>query len=687
MAQAAVGTRRNRGHKGLIALGVVLLLIILLILLWSWDWFIPLVERQASATLGRKVTIEHLHVRLGRRTRIVVDGVQVAGTDEFPRPLATIDHLTLVVEALPLIRHFQIVLPLIGVDHPEILALAKPDGTNNWTLGSGKSSTPTRTSTASEPKLGVLEITNGHVHVVDPKLKANFDVTVATRNAVDAGGQPIQSGQGQPGQSQSDQNRSDQGQIVADAKGTYAQQPVTARFIGGAILSLRDKTRPYPVDLRIANGPTRVSLVGTIEQPLSFGGARLKLLFTGPDMSLLFPLTGVPIPQTPPYRLSGNLDYARQRIEFRDFEGRVGSSDLNGTITVLPAHVPTVDATLFSHNVDLADLGGFIGSSPGRKTTPGSTPAQKADVSRANNDGNVLPTNSFNLPKIRAANVHLSYKGTHIENRDLPLDNIVARLDIQDGVIDLRQLDFAVGTGTIFSSASLDPAGNTLQTKAHVDFHKIDVSRVMQATHVFHGQGIFGGRADLTTSGNSLAEMLGNGNGGLSLVMTGGGDVSALLPDIAGLELGNALLSALGVPNRSKVQCFVADLPLKDGILSTRALLLQTTEARSVGQGTINFKQQTLDYSLTTRSSHFSVGSLPGPVDITGKLGKPSILPGKEILARAGVATGLGFVLPPLALLPTIQFGVGETGACQAALTDIRTDPTPVVHPQKHRTH
>ena len=663
--EQTAATARPAKRRSLIALGLTILLVILLIVFWNWDWFIPVVERQAGAALGRKVTLAHLHVRLGRITRIVADDVTVAGTASFPRPLATAQHLTVWVDVLPLIRHSQIVLHLIDLDHPVVDASAAADGTNNWTLGS-TGSTSAKTGKSSSPVIGVLQIKDGHVHVNDVPLKADLDIDVDTRNTPNAANWPVPT---------------DQGQIVANAKGTYAKQPIVGHFVGGAILSLRDKEKPYPIDLKVANGPTHVSLIGTIEQPLTFGGARLKLLFAGPDMSLLFPLTGIPIPQTPPYSVQGNLDYARQRISFRDFEGRVGSSDIGGTITVLPARVPTVDATLDSRRVDLADLGGFIGSKPGHGGSAKGLPVSNEKTSgRAS--GDVLPTTPFNMPKIRAANIHLAYKGDHIENPNLPLDNIVAKLDIQDGAINMKQLDFAVGTGRIFSNILMDPSGKTLHTRAHVDFHRIDLSRVMQATHTFHGQGVIGGQANLTTDGASIATMLGNGSGGLTLVMSGGGDISALLPDIAGLEFGNAILSALGMPNRAQVQCFVADMPLKNGILSTQAFLLQTTEARTVGRGTIDFRNQTMDYSLTTRSTHFSIGSLPGPINITGKLGKPGISPGAEVVARAGAATGLGILLPPLALLPTIQFGVGEAGACQAALIEMKDHPAarPTAH-------
>ena len=75
-----------------------------------------------------------------------------------------------------------------------------------------------------------------------------------------------------------------------------------------------------------------------------------------------------------------------------------------------------------------------------------------------------------------------------------------------------------------------------------------------------------------------------------------------------------------------------------------------------------------MDMSLTTRSKHFSIGSLPGPINLTGPITSPSIRPGAEVAARAGAAVGLGIVLTPLgALLPTVQFGVGNDDACPKA--------------------
>jgi AsmA family protein len=457
----------------------------------------------------------------------------------------------------------------------------------------------------------------------------------------------------------------DTAQIVVDAKGTYANQPVTGRLIGGALLSLRDASQPYPIDLSVANGPTHVSLVGTVSDPLHFKGTDLQLDFAGPDMSLLFPLTGIPIPKTPAYHITGRLDYANQRFRFENFAGTVGNSDLEGTITEDPGKErPDVTADLASRRVDLADLGGFIGTEPGRAGEANASPQQRQQTAKAEASPRLLPQQPLNLPKIRAADIHLRYKGEHIEGRSIPFDNIVVALDIVDGRIQLHPVSFAVGTGAISADVDLAPVGNDIRAKAGIKFQRVDVSRLMAATHAFGGAGTIGGQANIDTTGNSVATMLGNGNGGLDLSMAGG-DLSALLVDLSGFQFGNALLSALGIPQRAQVQCFVAQFALTRGLLQTRALILDTGEGIINGTGDINLRDEAIDYRLKTDAKHFTIGSLPAPIHIGGTFKNPSVMPDVAALGvRGGLAAGLGILAPPLALLPTIQFGVGNDNRC-----------------------
>jgi uncharacterized protein involved in outer membrane biogenesis len=634
--------RAKRRRRWPFALGGTVLAIGLLAAVWDWDWFRPLVAYEASAALGRSVTLQRFDLRLGRQTVMVADWVRIANPEGFPQdaPLAVVERLTVTINTIDLLRHRAVVVPDILVEQPHIVATQREDGSTNYIFpivphGGG----------GSGAKLGNLRIIGGQADVVLARLRANFQVTIETHDSADTP------------------------EVVAEARGTYARQPIEASFVGGTLLSLRGAATPYRVSLKVANGPTRATLVGSVQDPLNFAGTDLKLEIAGTNMELLLPLIGIAFPKTPSYRIKGDVDYADGTIHFRDFAGQLGSSDVEGNLKVEPGPKrPVVTADVTSRQVDLADLGGFLGSEPGRMNTPNQTPEQHRAVARAEANPRLLPTATISLPKLLAADVHLTYRGAKIQGRDMPFDSFAADMDVIDGRILLHPVNIGVGQGHIAGTVEIEPLnGEQFHTKADVAVQRIDLGRMLKATKLVGGSGVFGGRAVLETTGNSVATMLANGNGSLQLTMAGGGDLSALLVDLSGLQFGNALLAALGIPERDKIQCFVADFSLQRGELQTRALLLDTTSNITSGSGAMNVRTETLNYQIRTEAKHFTIGALPAPISITGSFKDPGAMPDITRLAlRGGTAVGLGVLFAPAAVLPTIQFGVGDDHRCEA---------------------
>ena len=137
--------------------------------------------------------------------------------------------------------------------------------------------------------------------------------------------------------------------------------------------------------------------------------------------------------------------------------------------------------------------------------------------------------------------------------------------------------------------------------------------------------------------------------------MGAGGNLSALLVDLSGLQFGNALLSALGIPNREIIECFVLDAGMQRGLITPRTFFLDTDASRIGVNGTVSLYNEAMALKIETDSKHFSVGTLPTPIDVTGTFSTPHIRPEAGPLAvRGGAAIALGIIGTPLAaLLPT----------------------------------
>ncbi|MBV8397464.1 MAG: AsmA family protein, partial [Acetobacteraceae bacterium] len=230
-----------------------------LVAFWNWDWFIPLVDSRVSAVIGRSVHMGHLHLSLGRITRVTADDITIDNPPGWAgRPFATVERLSIEINIFDYIRNRQLVVPLIDVQTARANLVQTPDGRNNYELKLAGGS-----SGSSSPRIGDLRIKDSHIQAELAKLKSNLGIDIET------------------------QGEGDQAQIVADAHGTYAAAPIQAHMTGGALLSLRDKNRPWPIQLQLRNGQTTLSVAGTLQEPLQLKGANIKLEVAGQDMAQL----------------------------------------------------------------------------------------------------------------------------------------------------------------------------------------------------------------------------------------------------------------------------------------------------------------------------------------------------------------------------------------------------------------
>ena len=601
-------------------------------------WLRPIVANRASAALGRTVSIDRLEIRSWRPPRVVLHGLRIASPPELAAlapDFATAREVALTLDLAPLWQGGLPNVPEATLAGLHVTAVEAPDGANNYTFAlSGGGG-------GAMPRIGVLRLEDSAAELNLARRQVQARVALATEA---------------------------DGAIVADLRGQYGTQPITGHLRGAPLMGLADAALPYALEARLDSGSARLVASGTIAGPLQPAAAQLKLELAGTDLQGLHALTGIPFPPTPPFSLAGAASFEGGIATLKGLQGRLGSSDLYGDLTLdLRADRPVLSGTLASARVDLQDLAGFIGSQPGRTTTPGLTPAQRQAVARAEAHPRLIPNLPMDIPKIQAADFHIAYRGERIIGKWVPFDSIAAKLDIAQGHIRVSDFRLSVGRGAIAGTIDMQPGDGGMHTTADLQLQRLDVRRLLDAAgDIFQGNGLIGGRIELQSTGRSLAEILQRGTGRLTFVMAGG-SVSQLVIDLSGLQLGEALLSSLGLPERAPVRCLIGDLALAHGALATRTLLLDTEDDRTTVQGSVDLRTEAVSAVLRTQAKHFTIGTLATPILVTGTLKNPQFAPeGGELAARGAAAVGLGLLLAPAALLPTIQLGIGEDNACAA---------------------
>jgi uncharacterized protein involved in outer membrane biogenesis len=619
-------------RKWLIGIGIALLLLVVIVNAIDWNAARPYIARQVARSTGRSFEIKgDLEVRLfSLWPRIIAHDI-VMGNAEWSnnRVMARIKRIDFTVSMLKLMIG-RLSFPELSLSDFHVVLEVNKDGTPNWVFGKARRQ-------RGFPHMGSLSIDNGTLLFRDPTINTDLSFVINTITA--KGGQDAM--------------------VDAVCKGKYRGMDTKLRLRGGALLALRSADRPYPIKATLKVGTTRASIDGTLLDPLNLKKEKVNFVLEGSDLAHLYPITGVPFPPTPAYKLSAYLTHAGNIWTFERIEGKVGKSDLSGDLSVDNSRIPQlITADLKSRSLELKDLSGFIGATPGKKQRD-----------------RVLPTMPFNLEKIRAADVDVRFKGEKIITEKLPVEWMDAHLVIQDGMLTLAPLDFEMAGGSLVTAITMDGRGSHIITQADITAKGLHLDQLLPTSKPdASNQGVIGGRARLDAVGDSISQMMGTANGEAALIVDGG-SVSEMLLRLSNLDIANSFMLLVGGDKNVPIQCMVANFKAVKGDFKVQDLVLDTPKINITGEGNVNFADESLHLKLVSQSKGFSLVSLRGPILVTGTLINPKFKPGTKAATRGGAAVGLGVVTAGVAaLIPLLDFGDKKDSNCAALMDQAKKD-------------
>ncbi|PRD14636.1 AsmA family protein [Pantoea coffeiphila] len=669
---------------------LVLLLVALVVLIATFDWnrLKPTINRKVSQEINRPFAIrgdlgvawERNRSESGWRSwvpwpHIHAQDIMLGNPPEIPDlTMAHLERVDASISPLALLGK-EVWLPWIKLQQPQAKLVQTADGKNNWTfnLADSENKDPNQPPSAWSFRLDNIVFDQGTIGYRDAINKADVKVTV------DPLGKPVPYAQLAGG----DDKQKGAADFVFgwQASGTYNKEKLTGEGKIGGMLSLRSQTTPFPVQADVRSGTTRVRLAGTIQNPMDPGGVDLRLRFSGDTLANLYGLTGVLLPDTPPYETDGHLS-ARFRetggavFRYQNFNGHIGDSDIRGSLTYSQTKPrPKLEGELESRQLRMADLGPLIGVNSGKGSEKTEQAKKKRGEASTQPADRVLPHDKFESKSWSVMDADVRFSGKRIEHgSSLPLSDLSTHLKLKNGDLRLDPLRFGMAGGTINSTIHLEGDKTPLQGRADVHARSLKLRQLfpdVQAMQSALGQ--LNGDATLSGRGNSVADLLATSNGDLKLLMNDG-LISRSLMEIVGLNVGNYVVGKLFGDDEVKINCAAANLQVKNGLASSQLFVFDTENAVINITGTTNFANERLDLSIDPESKGIRIITLRSPLYVRGTFKNPDAgVKAGPLIARGAAAVALGAVVAPAAaLLALISPSENDQNQCTKVLGQMK---------------
>ena len=315
------------------------------------------------------------------------------------------------------------------------------------------------------------------------------------------------------------------------------------------------------------------------------------------------------------------------------------------------------------------DVAGRAGTAGQRPHLTGTLSVDKLDVDALLSDAGARDGAPGKQRNALFSSAPLPFELLEIANADLTLNigalsfqqfelaSLVVPVTLADGQLDVPLTASYAGEdlSVVFKARSGSQAGIDVK----IDAPEFDLGRFFDEAQVTD---LIAGRAsvavDLQGKGQSLKEIAGSLTGTTNVV-GGRGTIGTKAIELIATDLVWALVPKGGNDDgKAQMTCSLSALEFKQGVGRFTAFALVTDRMRTSGEGTLDFKKETIDLSLYPAPNDPSLLSLSTTIRVKGALGDPSIYPDTGALlvdiataVGAGVFTGgVGAILPLISL-------------------------------------
>ncbi len=623
-------------HVQGIAAAIVLIVVGVILFLANpnWDWARGFVSKIASGRLHRPVDIDgHLRVHLFSFTpSATVGGLRIAepakGVTNAPKEnLADIASTSASIELMPLFVG-RIVLPKLQVDKPIVTLYQDASGNTNWDFSNGvKTTTPTKL-----PPIKNFIINDGHVSFTSLSRKMRFTGTVFAHETTGSGAQAF----------------------GFNGDGSLNGKVFTLKASGGPLLNVRTSA-PYPFEMAARADNTVITAKGRVIHPFNLGQVEGAVTVSGDNLTDLYYLTGLTLPDTAAYKVSANVTRNDRIYNITGINGRIGGSDIEGRLKVELSNKAgeknrlILTGDLASRALNFKDLGSLFGATNANK--PGTLTVSATP--EATTGRRLLPDVPLDVERVRGMDAKVRYRALSVIATDgLPLRQVALGVELNHGLLTLDPIDLSFPQGRLQGNAIIN-AREAVQ-KDSVDLRLTGLA-VQDFTPAFQGskpiEGILDARARLSGTGNTVHKAAGSANGRFTAVIPAG-TLRQSLAELLGIDATKGLFMLLAKdPKQTDIRCAVADFNVQNGVMTAQSIILDTGVVVVNGTGSLNLNDESFKLIFKGKPKQFRLIRLNAPIIVGGHLTAPTFgAQAGPAIVQAGLAGALRSVIPFIGL-------------------------------------
>ena len=630
-----------------------------------WRWLI--IHEVASKT-GRPVSIDgavtvHLFTL---NPQLIVEGFTLGNAPwAGDKPMMTVRKFDATLSLKSLLT-LHLIFPRVTIDTPALDIERDASGRGNWEFARAAANSSRGASAPLHlPVIQELSLTNGTLTAVDRIRKLAFSGQVSV---------------------QENQNAADNHALKLRGSGTLNAKPFQLVLDGEPLIGVLP-SKPYSFETSVSAADIKLHAHATISHPFDLAALEATFRLSGSDLADVYYLTGLALPNTPPYEVSGTVVRDKLRFKIDDLRGRLGSSDIGGNVAVdTGPKRPKVTATLVSKQLDMADLAAPLGTqaTPARKPNslaPASATASGAATTSAAATtpppARLLPDADLQVQRVRGMDADVHFDAAAVTAAKMPMRKVHFHLSLDDGKITLDPLAFTLPQGEFSGTVAIDAQGAVPQTRIDMKLSNVELAEFKpKSAKDAPLEGRLLGRIKLHGSGTSVHKTAADADGDITLVVPQG-EMKEALAELTGIDLSRGFgLILTKDESKTDIRCGVANFTASDGELKASTFVIDTTNVLVTGQGAINLNDETLDLSLQGKPKKARMLRLRTPITVRGTLLQPKIgvQPGK-LAAQTGGAVALGALLTPVAaVLAFVDGGLAKDANCSALIGEAKQD-------------